>query len=115
MGGTARSYSATSVPAILAHDADIAACTSARAGPRATATRTSSARAAAPTCWSSTWPPREGGLSQMHRTCSIDFSICVFGVAKMELDGGETLSLKPGMSVSPPPSPPLLFPLFFYC
>lgn len=50
VGDMARSYSATSAPAILAHDADIAACTSARAGPRATATRTSSARAAAPAC-----------------------------------------------------------------
>jgi len=61
VGGMARSYSATSAPAILAHGADIAACTSARAGLRATATRTSSARAATPTCWSSTSPLGWGG------------------------------------------------------
>ncbi|OCK93978.1 uncharacterized protein K441DRAFT_687483 [Cenococcum geophilum 1.58] len=52
VGGMARSYSATSVPAILAHSADIAAC-----------------------------------------------AICVLGVAKMELDGGEMLTLKLGMSI----------------
>jgi hypothetical protein len=53
----------------------------------------------------------------MHRTCSIDFSIRVLGVAKMELDGGEMLTLKSGMSVcavGPPSSLPLSwFPFFF--
>lgn len=53
----------------------------------------------------------------MHQTCSIDFSICVLGVAKMELDGGEMPTLKSGMSVCAvgPPSNLLLswFPFFF--
>ena len=53
----------------------------------------------------------------MHRTCSIDFSICVLGVAKMELDGGEMLTLKSGMSVcavGPPLQPSaVLVPFFF--
>ena len=46
----------------------------------------------------------------MHRTCSIDFSICVLGVAGMGLDGGEMLTLKLGMSVCAvgPPSNLLL-------
>ncbi|KAF2809585.1 uncharacterized protein BDZ99DRAFT_388172 [Mytilinidion resinicola] len=37
-----------------------------------------------------------GGVSQMHRTVSVDFSICVLGVVKMELDGGEVVTLHPG-------------------
>lgn len=39
-----------------------------------------------------------GGQSQMHRTVSIDFSICVIGYVRMELDGGEMLDLRPGVS-----------------
>jgi hypothetical protein len=42
-----------------------------------------------------------GGVSQMHRTISIDFSICVLGVVQMELDGGELITLNPGVSVVP--------------
>lgn len=40
-----------------------------------------------------------GGQSQMHRTVSIDFSICVIGHVRMELDGGEMLDLRPGVCV----------------
>lgn len=40
-----------------------------------------------------------GGQSQMHRTVSIDFSICVIGHVRMELDGGEMLDLRPGVSM----------------
>jgi len=39
-----------------------------------------------------------GGVSDMHRTVSIDFSICVIGEILHELDGGETVLLKPGVS-----------------
>jgi hypothetical protein len=39
-----------------------------------------------------------GGESQMHRTVSIDFSICVIGSIDMELDSGERVNLKPGVS-----------------
>ena len=39
-----------------------------------------------------------GGESQMHQTASIDFSICVCGDIDMELDGGEMIHLKPGVS-----------------
>ena len=42
-------------------------------------------------------PP--GAVSAMHRTVSIDFSICVIGTIIHELDGGETVTLKPGVSV----------------
>jgi quercetin dioxygenase-like cupin family protein len=37
-----------------------------------------------------------GGQSQMHRTLSIDYSICVIGHVRMELDNGEFLDLRPG-------------------
>lgn len=40
-----------------------------------------------------------GGMSPMHRTVSIDFSICVIGEILHELDGGETVLLKPGVSL----------------
>jgi quercetin dioxygenase-like cupin family protein len=40
-----------------------------------------------------------GGQSQMHRTISIDFSICVLGTIGMELDSGETVTLLPGASL----------------
>ncbi|KPI40978.1 uncharacterized protein AB675_10904 [Cyphellophora attinorum] len=36
------------------------------------------------------------GDSHMHRTQSIDFSICVIGEIEHELDGGEKVTLKPG-------------------
>lgn len=53
----------------------------------------------------------------MHRTCSIDFSICVFGVAKMELDGGKIMTLKLGvrfalLALPLPLLPPVLAPFF---
>lgn len=33
----------------------------------------------------------------MHRTVSIDYSICVIGHIRMELDGGEVVELFPGV------------------
>lgn len=52
-----------------------------------------------------------GAVSRMHRTVSIDFSICIAGEILHELDGGETVLLKPGVSLSCcSVSPP--FPLF---
>jgi len=41
-----------------------------------------------------------GGESQMHRTVSIDFSICVLGSIDMELDSGEKVNLRPGVSAN---------------
>jgi hypothetical protein len=40
-------------------------------------------------------PP--GACSAMHRTLSMDFSICVIGTIVHELDSGETVVLKPGV------------------
>ena len=41
-----------------------------------------------------------GGFSAMHRTISIDFSICVIGTIIHELDGGQRVTLKPGVSIA---------------
>ena len=38
-----------------------------------------------------------GFYSQMHQTVSIDYSICVIGTIIHELDGGERVTLKPGV------------------
>ena len=40
-----------------------------------------------------------GGESPLHRTVSIDFSICVLGEIDHELDSGESVKLLPGVSV----------------
>lgn len=37
-----------------------------------------------------------GGQSLMHRTVSIDYSICVIGHVRMELDSGDFIDLHPG-------------------
>jgi len=41
-----------------------------------------------------------GGVSQMHQTVSIDFSICTIGTIIHELDSGERVTLKPGVRLS---------------
>lgn len=38
-----------------------------------------------------------GGVSTMHRTVSVDFSICCIGEIDHELDGGEKVRLYPGV------------------
>jgi len=38
-----------------------------------------------------------GGFSALHRTVSIDYSICVIGTIIHELDSGERVTLKPGV------------------
>lgn len=39
-----------------------------------------------------------GGVSLMHKTISIDFSICVEGNIQVEMDSGEKIELGPGVS-----------------
>lgn len=39
-----------------------------------------------------------GGFSVMHRTVSVDYSICVIGKIIHELDSGERVTLGPGVS-----------------
>ena len=101
VGGFARSYSVSSVPATLTNDADMKSYLS--------------DDTAEPTSW--TQPNivtdggvnlivvdlEPGGVSQMHRTVSIDFSVCVLGEIVHELDGGERVTLRPGVSFSSSP------------
>lgn len=92
-GGLARSFAVGSVPADLTNDADIKAYR-AEEGPTSYTRR-------------EIVPPQPGAnllvidlepgaMSAMHRTVSIDFSICVQGEIDHELDGGEKVRLHPG-------------------
>ena len=96
VGGMARSYAVGSVPAVLQDEADIDAY---KAGDSSS---TSYKRR-------EIVPPQPGanllvvdiepgGISMMHRTLSVDFSICVIGEIDHELDGGEKVRLYPGVS-----------------
>ncbi|KAH0831436.1 hypothetical protein AYO21_06434 [Fonsecaea monophora] len=92
VGGLARSFSVSSVPAKLENDEDVKAYLGTDG----------------PTSWTSPniVTPNgvnllivdlaPGGSSVMHRTVSIDFSVCVIGEIEHELDGGERVLLKPG-------------------
>lgn len=95
VGGMARSYATSSVPATLAAEADITAYLS-PSGP----TSHTGTDIVVPTQKGVNLVVVDiapGGQSQMHRTVSIDFSICVIGHVRMELDGGEMLDLHPGV------------------
>lgn len=92
-GGLARSFAVGSVPANLTDDADIKAYR-AEEGPTSYTRR-------------EIVPPQPGAnllvidlepgaMSAMHRTVSIDFSICVQGEIDHELDAGEKVRLHPG-------------------
>ncbi|KAK3699211.1 hypothetical protein LTR37_016572 [Vermiconidia calcicola] len=92
-GGFARSFSIDSVPANLTNDADIKAY-------RAEKGDTSYIRREivnpSPGANLLVIDLAPGAVSAMHRTVSIDFSICVQGVIEHELDGGEKVRLVPG-------------------
>jgi hypothetical protein len=95
VGGFARSYSVASVPAKLEGDGDLKAYLSEEGN----------------TSWTSPNIVTPGGVnflvvdlapgksSAMHRTVSIDFSVCVIGDIIHELDSGETVRLKPGVRI----------------
>jgi hypothetical protein len=93
-GGMARSWSVGSVPARLEADADMKAYL-AEDG----VTSWTSPAIVTPNGANILVVDLEpGGVSNMHRTVSIDFSICVIGEIVHELDGGEKVLLKPGVS-----------------
>ncbi|KAF2471572.1 uncharacterized protein BDR25DRAFT_367270 [Lindgomyces ingoldianus] len=94
VGGMARSFSTSTVPAILKADADVNAYLSTSGASSHKGTDIVSPTGQGANLLVVDIAP--GGQSQMHRTVSIDFSICVLGVVKMELDGGEMLTLNPG-------------------
>ncbi|KAK5704168.1 hypothetical protein LTR97_003181 [Elasticomyces elasticus] len=95
-GAMSRSYAVGSIPADLENDADVKAYKSEEG-------RTSYMREAivvpGPGANLVVVDLKPGGVSAMHRTVSIDFSICVIGEIDHELDGGEKVRLQPGVDI----------------
>jgi hypothetical protein len=93
VGGVARSFSVGSAPAKLADDEDVKAYLS--PGGKTSWTQPNIVTPGGANLLVVDLAP--GGVSQMHRTVSIDFSICTNGEIDHELDGGETVRLRPGV------------------
>jgi len=101
IGGMARSFTTGSVPAILKGDQDVEKYLDSNASENPLSHKTMDI--VIPKTESSpngsnlvVVDMAPGGETQMHRTVSIDYSICVLGSIDMELDGGERVNLKPG-------------------
>lgn len=95
-GGLARSFAVASVPANLANDQDIKAY---RAESGSTSYQGREIVNTEPSGVNLVVVDLEpGAKGTMHRTVSIDFSICVQGEVVHELDSGETVTLHPGVS-----------------
>lgn len=97
VGGMARSYAVSSVPADLKNDVDIKAYRQ-EDGP--TSFKRPNIVPTQPGANLLVIDLEPGGISMMHRTVSIDFSICCIGEIDHELDGGEKVRLYPGVSKS---------------
>jgi hypothetical protein len=93
-GGMSRSYAVNSIPAKLADDADIKAY-KADSGP---ASYAGTNIVVTPGANLVVVDLKPGACTGMHRTVSIDFSICVIGEIEHELDSGATVRLLPGVS-----------------
>ncbi|KAK5312447.1 hypothetical protein LTR93_011318 [Exophiala xenobiotica] len=97
IAGVSRSYSASSVPTILAGEQDVKAYL----GPEGSTTWTRphiASRASANLFVSDILP---GAVSAMHRTVSLDFSISIGGKLIHELDSEKKVTLKPELGASP--------------
>jgi hypothetical protein len=95
VGGVARSYAVSSVPANLTNDADLKAYRSEDGNASHTKRDIVVPDGGANLVVVDIAP---GGSSGMHHTVSIDFSICVIGEIEHELDSGEKVLLKAGVS-----------------
>lgn len=95
-GPMARSYAIDSVPANLTNEADIEAYT---AETGVTSYRTKGIVPPQPGANLIVVDLAPGAVSLMHRTVSVDFSICCVGKIDHELDGGEKVRLYPGVSI----------------
>ncbi|KAF2209449.1 hypothetical protein CERZMDRAFT_100243 [Cercospora zeae-maydis SCOH1-5] len=91
--GLTRSYSVASVPAVLENEVDIAAF---KAATGAASHRAPGVVPPSPGAYLGVVDLAPGQSSLMHRTVSVDFSICVIGEIDHTLDGGETVRLYPG-------------------
>lgn len=102
LGGYARSYSVANIPAVLQGDGDVKDYLSSDSGSVTGFQRpelvlpSENGKNNGANCLVIDIKP--GGYSAMHRTVSIDFSICVIGTILHELDSGERVVLKPGVS-----------------
>lgn len=97
IGGAARSWAAQSVPAQLGEDADLKAYYDEESI----------------TSYNKKAITIETGVnlvlvdflplvrSQMHQTVSLDFFVCVQGILELELDSGEKVTVRPGVSILP--------------
>lgn len=90
----ARSYSIGAVPAALENEVDIKAY---KAETGVTSYRTKGIVPPQPGANLVVVDLAPGAESLMHRTVSVDFSICVVGEIDHELDGGEKVRLFPGV------------------
>lgn len=96
VGGMARSYAIGSLPANLKDEADIKAYRSEQ-GVTSYRERSIVVKPGANLVVVDLEP---GGVSMMHRTVSVDFSICTIGEIDHELDSGEKVRLYPGVRVT---------------
>jgi hypothetical protein len=98
-GGMTRSYATTSIPAILKDTADVKAYLNPDG--RASKASFNNPFIVMPESGAclNVVELKPGGVTRMHQTESVDFSICVGGRLEMELDGGEKVELGPGVSV----------------
>ncbi|KIW44431.1 uncharacterized protein PV06_02902 [Exophiala oligosperma] len=93
-GGTGRSYAVGSVPAKLAADIDLKSYLQ-ESGPTSSTGQNIVPYGTGANLLVVDLIP--GAKSQLHRTVSIDFSICVMGEVLHELDSGEVVRLLPGV------------------
>jgi len=101
VGGMARSYAVSKIPAVLKDEADIKAYRS--DDPAQHPTSYKATDIVVPNGTGANLVVVDlmpGGESQLHQTVSIDFSICVIGDIISEQDNGEQVHLKPGVRVS---------------
>lgn len=95
VGGMSRSYAVSSVPAKLAGDADVKEYLADDGPASHKAMDIVQANHTGANLIVVDLAP--GGVSAMHQTVSIDFSVCVIGSIEMELDNGEKVMLAPGV------------------
>ena len=95
VGGMARSYAVSGIPAQLRDDADLKAY---RADEGVTSYSKRDIVVPGNGANVVVVDIAPGGVSGMHHTVSIDFSICVMGEIEHELDSGQKVKLLPGVS-----------------
>jgi len=95
LGATGRSYCIDKIPAPLTNDQDLKSYLSkdTQGNPASHAGRNLTIPSGANLVVCNFAP---GAMSQMHRTVSIDFSICIEGDIEMEMDNGDKRRLGPG-------------------